>query len=74
MRWWYAAEQNAEYWWDGLVAEVRDKAAEAGAVLRSETPVFGWMAENRRDRRLYPCSDSARGARPAWIWYGDIER
>lgn len=71
-RWWCAVPQDGAIWWDALVESAKEEAARAGAVLRSERPVFGWIAENARDRKLYPCKDSARGAMPAWIWYGDI--
>lgn len=71
-RWWYAVGQGEGGWWDAWVPSAREKAGEAGAVLRSETPVFGWIAQNRRDHKFYPCRDGAQGAVPAWIWYGDI--
>jgi hypothetical protein len=73
MRWWYAVSAEQEHWADTAVAAAREAAADDGAVLRSEVPVYGWMAENRRDRRWYPCKDSTAGARRAWIWYGDTQ-
>jgi hypothetical protein len=74
MRWWYVVRQDSGTWWDGHLASAREAARAAGATLRAQTPVWGWVAENRRDRKWYPCKDSARGAVPAWIWYGDIEK
>lgn len=48
-------------------------AADAGAVLRNDEPAAGWVSNAiSRDRKDWPCGEGARGARPAWVWTGDV--
>lgn len=72
-RWWYAVPMSDDSWWDSALGSAREAAQRDGAVLRSQTPVWGWVsAQHSRDGKEYPCKDSTAGARRAWIWYGDI--
>jgi hypothetical protein len=57
----------------GYRIKVARDAEAAGAVLRSDEPVAGWVSNQiSRDRKDWPCGEGARGARPAWIWTGDV--
>jgi hypothetical protein len=47
-------------------------AAAAGAKLRSDDPVPGWVAPYSRDGKTYVCNPRTQGARPAWVWAGDV--
>lgn len=50
------------------------RAAEAaGATLRSELPVMGWVSNRlSRDGKDWPCAQGAQGARRTWMWTGDV--
>lgn len=77
-RWWTFVPQGTHQGeasckgWDEHLADVKAHAVAAQAILRTQVPVDGWVAENMRDRKWYPCKDGVRGAVRAWIWYGDI--
>lgn len=48
-------------------------AVRAGAILRSAEPYPGWATgAHSRDGKFWPCPRGTQGARPAWIWTGDI--
>jgi len=66
MRWWFLSDSE-----DSELA-ARLAADHAGATLRNDVPVYGWARRLKRDGKLYPCRDGARGAVRMWIWYGDI--
>jgi hypothetical protein len=56
-----------------LAVRASDAAREAGAVLRDVVPVPGWVSSVAgRDGKTHVCGSKTQGARPAWIWTGDI--
>lgn len=56
-----------------LAARAEAAATAAGAVLRDVVPVAGWVSSvASRDGKTYVCNPKTQGARPAWIWTGDI--
>lgn len=81
MRWRYVwpRQEKAREWLmvprstrQALEFKAARDAAQVAATLRATEPVAGWAAVLPRDGKPYPCGAHAQGARPAWIWTGDI--
>jgi len=79
-RWHYTRPRNHLAWdrvprvdrFAGLLAAER-AAEEAGAVLRGQQPEPGFTSSaHSRDGKQWVCSATTQGARPAWIWTGDV--